>query len=178
MTLYMYQADLWTADALSRAPQATQSEADLLFQEETDIYMCSVVDSLPATPTRLDQIRIQQEGDEVCQTLVHYSNKGWPTKSQLPAAVQQYWQYRGELSVNKGLLMKGSRLYIPSSLRVEMLSRLHEGHQGIVRTRSRACQAIWWPGISKEVEDMVKNCIVCVREQRPRTEALCPMPPA
>ena len=92
--------DMWTADALSRAPQATQSEADLLFQEETDIYMCSVVDSYPTTPTRMDQIRIQQEGDEVCQTLVHYSNNGWPTKSQLAASVQQYWQYRGELLVN------------------------------------------------------------------------------
>ena len=63
--------------------------------------------------------------------------------------------------------MKGSRLYVPSSLRVEMLSWLHEGHHGIVRTHARACQAIWWPGISREVEDMVKNCIVCVHEQRP-----------
>lgn len=46
-----------------------------------------------------------------------------------------------------GLLLKDTRI-IPEKLREEMLYRIHEGHQGIVKCRARAHQAVWWLGLS------------------------------
>ena len=36
-----------------------------------------------------------------------------------------------------------------------MLQNLHEGHQGIDKTRRRARDSIYWPRIDREIQDMV-----------------------
>lgn len=54
-----------------------------------------------------------------------------------------------------GLLLKGTRLVIPSTLRNDVLAKLHEGHQGIVKCKARARQSVWWPGLSQQVSEMV-----------------------
>ena len=46
-------------------------------------------------------------------------------------------------------------------MRLDVLDKIHQGHQGIVKCRSRAKQSVWWPGISREILDMVKSCRVC-----------------
>ena len=62
----------------------------------------------------------------------------WPDKFHLHDALKRYWSDRGELSVVKGILLKSSRIVIPSSLRLEVLDKQHEGHQGITKCRERA----------------------------------------
>lgn len=42
-----------------------------------------------------------------------------------------------------------------------MLTRIHEGHQGIVRCRARARESVWWPGISRAIVDIVDKCAEC-----------------
>lgn len=51
---------------------------------------------------------------------------------KLPSSLSPYWSSRGEISLLQGLLLKGPRLIIPSSMRLEILDRIHDGHQGIV----------------------------------------------
>ena len=36
---------------------------------------------------------------------------------------------------------------------------MHEGHQGIVRTKQMVREKVWWPGIANQVETMVKACL-------------------
>lgn len=68
-----------------------------------------------------------------------------------------------------GLLLKDTRLVIPSILRNEVLAKLHEGHQGVVKCRERARQSVWWPGLSQQVSEMVLKCRACIQErQNPR----------
>ena len=104
-----------------------------------------VIASLPATEERLEDIKSHQERDEVCRQLIFFCSNGWPEKSQLNAVSSQ-------LSVEDGLLMRGSRIVIPSYLRQDMLHRIHEGHQGIVKCRERARHSVWWPGLSAQLE--------------------------
>ena len=53
------------------------------------------------------------------------------------------------------------RRIVPSSLRLEILDRLQVGHQGITKSRRRAQQSVWWPGLSTDIGELVKNCRKC-----------------
>ena len=57
--------------------------------------------------------------------------------------------------------MKGDRLVIPLSLQAEVLTKLHEAHQGIEKTRLRARSCVHWKSISKDIDDMVRKCAAC-----------------
>ena len=45
--------------------------------------------------------------------------------------------------------MKSSRIVVPSAMRLQVLDKVHEGHQGIAKCRDRAKASIWWPGLSR-----------------------------
>ena len=62
--------------------------------------------------------------------------------------------------------------WFPQSLRRETLEKIHNGHQGIQRCRLRAKISVWWPGISKEIEEMVKQCHWCAQQFTPRKEPM------
>ena len=129
---------LITADALSRAPAPdTMTEEDRLLGEEVEAYVNGVIQSIPATERRLEEIQMHQEEDEIFQQVTEYCRSGWPAKDALPGVLKPY---------QKSLLMRGSRVVIPASMRVSMLDKLHTGHQGITKSRERAKLSMWWPG--------------------------------
>ena len=74
--------------------------------------------------------------------------------------------------MQQGLLMKGSRLVIPIYMPLDILDRLHEGHQGITRYP----ETVWWPGPSsgKQLEELVRRCSICVREHPNPVEPAIP----
>ena len=43
--------------------------------------------------------------------------------------------------------------------------RIHEGHLGIKKCKTRACQALFWPGMNTELTEMIQRCSTC-QEQR------------
>ena len=52
---------------------------------------------------------------------------------------------------------------MPSAMKRQVLDKIHKGHQGIVKCRECAKTSVWWPGLSREVQDMIENCKVCVK---------------
>ena len=44
-----------------------------------------------------------------------------------------------------------------------MKKLLHTGHLGMVKMKGRARETVFWPGITKEIEDIVYNCESCQR---------------
>ena len=42
--------------------------------------------------------------------------------------------------------------------RLEILDRIHDGHQGIVKCSRRTKESVLWPGLGKQLEEMVTNC--------------------
>ena len=66
-----------------------------------------------------------------------------------------------ELSVASGCLLRGSRVIVPLQGRSTILSQLHEAHQGMSKMKSLARSYFWWPGLDKEIEDLVKKCKRC-----------------
>ncbi|XP_062611303.1 uncharacterized protein K02A2.6-like [Saccostrea cucullata] len=66
-----------------------------------------------------------------------------------------------ELSVVDGIVLRGSRIILPKCLRRQTIQLAHEGHQGIVRTKQRLREKVWWPGIDTEAERFVRTCQQC-----------------
>ena len=69
--------------------------------------------------------------NHMMQALKHQIIKGWPPiRSECSSNLQDFWNYRHELSVLDRLVLKGSRIVIPESCRDEILDQLHEGPFG------------------------------------------------
>ena len=83
---------------------------------------------------------------------------------------------REQLTIVQGILMKNNCIVIPSALRLEVLDKIHEGHQGIVKCRARARESVWWPGLSREIRDLVTNCKRCAKLTQQSREPLITTP--
>ena len=56
-----------------------------------------------------------------------------------------YLSVKNELCLLGKIVMSGTRIVIPQSLKSEELLLEHEGHEGIVKTKTRMRIKIWWP---------------------------------
>ncbi|MCG8032063.1 MAG: DDE-type integrase/transposase/recombinase [Candidatus Thiodiazotropha taylori] len=74
---------------------------------------------------------------------------------------KQYLPVRFELSAIGKLVLRGTRIVIPESLRDRILTLAHEGHPGIVNMKKILRSKIWWPGNDKQVEQFCKSCYGC-----------------
>ncbi|XP_048581589.1 uncharacterized protein K02A2.6-like [Nematostella vectensis] len=100
--------------------------------------------------------------DEKLQRLKETVLQGWPeTKQEADPRVAEYWTYRDEISVYNGVLYKGERVIVPSSLRKKLMSRVHASHQGEQACLRRARDALFWPGMSQQIRDLVSSCSLC-----------------
>ena len=165
--------NLVVADTLSRAPEPGRSVQDSL-ETEVEAYVDATFSSIPATERRMEEIRQHQEEDPIIRQLKVYCQNGWPERGATPGVLKPYRHVSAELTVEKGLLMRGSRVVIPASLRVEMLDKIHAAHQGITKCRERAKHSVWWPGLSRQLEETVKSCPECLKHSPLRPEPLIP----
>ena len=124
--------EMYTADTLSRA---TGNIAARSLRADVEAFVYSIMSNLPATEHRLEEIREAQHDDEVCAKIREYTLGGWPDRHKVCSSLKPYLPYASEFTVQDGLLMKGDRIIIPASMRLEMLERIHHGHLGIVKCR-------------------------------------------
>ena len=73
----------------------------------------------------------------------------------------KYIPVKEELCAIGKVVLRGTRIVIPQSLRQQVLAIAHEGHVGIVATKLRLRTKVWWPGIDKDAEQYVRSCHGC-----------------
>ena len=72
------------------------------------------------------------------------------------------------------------KIVLPSKLRRRAINIAHEGHQGIVKTKQLLREKVWFPGIDKEVQEVVGECIACQAngaDKHPNPLQMSPLPP-
>ena len=117
---------------------------------------------LNASNDKCVSIATETSKDETLLALKSQIIKGWPSdRGKCPRNLLEYWNYRDELSILDGLVLKGTRIIEPNQCRDELLEKLHEGNFGIDRTKLRARDSIYWPGINKDIEILIKTCNTC-----------------
>ena len=112
-------------------------------------------------------MKVEEFQDSTCrnitlQELAKIVHKGWPKEQKdCPEILHPYWTFREWMSLENGLLFKDDRLIILEAERDQILELLHYGHYGITSTQDRAKESVFWPGITRDVESKVKDCIIC-----------------
>ncbi|XP_035676225.1 uncharacterized protein K02A2.6-like [Branchiostoma floridae] len=150
--------EMLLADALSRLSQHDKQEMDGL---KVQIHHLVKV-----TSVKLEQIKEETSKDEELQLLAQTVTQGWPEKrKETQAIIHEYWTIRDDISVEDGVLLAGSRMIIPKSMRAEVLEMIHQGHLGIEKCILRAKSAVYWPGMYKQIEKAVAACPTCQKHK-------------
>ena len=123
---------------------------------------------------RLKHLQCETETDTTLQKVKEYVKAGWPSSIKaLDEDTKPYWSIRYDICYIDGLVMACSRILVPESCRKTVLQNIHEGHQGETKCALRAKSAVYWPGIYKDIGNMVKTCNAC-REYE-NAQPKCPM---
>ncbi|XP_046737564.1 uncharacterized protein K02A2.6-like [Diprion similis] len=103
---------------------------------------------------------------------------GWPSNNKdLSSEEQKYFVKKNEIAIEGNCLFWGCRVIIPESLRDRLLADLHASHLGIVKIKALARSYVWWPNIDQDIENTVKSCGICIKEQKaPPHAPLTPWP--
>lgn len=102
-------------------------------------------------------------------------NNKWDAKTT--EEIKQYQSKKEELTVDNGVICWGHRVIAPTSLRSKILDELHGNHMGIVKTKAAARSFVWWPNIDRDIEERIKQCNPCLRNQgEPKRAEFTPWP--
>ena len=155
---YKSGKEIPVADALSRQHLLETDQIGKVI--DAQVHM--VINSLPIPDTKLTIMKEATAKDTQLIKVIQTIKDGWPdNKHSLPKGVEEFWNFRSELSVLHGLLFKGEKLVIRKVLRQEMLTRIHTGHLGIEKCKRRARDLLFWPRMNAQIEDVVSGCSIC-----------------
>ena len=112
----------------------------------------------------LQQLHKASQSDDTLAILKYTLQKGWPSSiKELPSEIQAFWIFWEELTIEDGLILKGTRIVVPRMKQVEILKLIHEGHQGLTKCMLRAKEPVYWPGLNNQLEKLVLNCQLCIK---------------
>ena len=154
-----------SADCLSRSPVENPEDEE----DDNDHHRAIIVAAMTigggaearVIDPIIEDLRVAAREDKEYCELAEQVVKDFTGIEQASEFVRKFKTIKDELSVEDDLVLYGSRIVVPTEKRNEVLKKLHTAHQGIVRTKRRARCAVYWPGLSKDIEDMVERCDPC-----------------
>ena len=123
-SVHILGKEMYTSDMLSRMIPKDGSVIQNELESEINDYVCSIIDTIPISDIKLQQLIEAQNEDEVTKKVKEFCVEGWSERHQLASAVRPYWADRAELTIVQGILLKSTRLVIPSAMRLEVLDRV------------------------------------------------------
>jgi hypothetical protein len=105
--------------------------------DDIECFIYMVINSMPVLNKKLEEIKVETEKDDKLSIVRQFIREGWPrNKYDIPNKIHEYWNCKYELTESKGVVLKGEKIVIPTSLRDEILRRLHESHLGIEKDQA------------------------------------------
>ena len=161
--VYKPGRELIIADTLSRAQLAEQYITDNHEVEQVS----ELTELIIPTELQRQNIKALTKSDVTRQALVTVLQTGWPASRKLcPDSIKPFWNEKDNLIEYNGLIFKGQQLVIPTALRPTIMKEVHSGHFGIVKCLERAKAAVYWPGYTLQIRDMVESCSLCQEHRR------------
>ncbi|UYV64882.1 K02A2.6-like, partial [Cordylochernes scorpioides] len=133
---------------------------DIIYKE---IATVNVMETLSVCSDTVLRIREETSSDPIPCEVKKLILNGWPpNKNQTSMLTREYWNFREELTVQDGIILKNDRIVIPNKLRAEMIMKTHQGHIGINSSMRRARDNIFWPGMNAQIGQEIENCSICL----------------
>ncbi|UYV82952.1 hypothetical protein LAZ67_22001514, partial [Cordylochernes scorpioides] len=149
------------ADIFSRQPLSNTSDEKWL---EDYVHKVLSITSEELQALSLKEIKVCTEQDPLFQKLKDMVQKGvWPYP--LNEEFKCFYKFKDELSIFDNLILKGSRILLPSKLIKRVLRIAHETHQGMTRTKQLLREKYFWINMDFDIENLIRNCPICVRNQ-------------
>lgn len=155
------------ADYMSRHP-ARHTQPVSRQEKVAEEYVNYIAATSAPKALTLSQIAEATARDPTLQAVMEAvrTNK-WHTKSKHPkvdsSTYNNYEHVKGELTIGTTIqiILRGTKLVIPTELQKRVVDLAHEGHQGITKTKALLREKVWFPGINQIVEERVKSCLAC-----------------
>ena len=154
------------ADAASRHPincsEVSVFQISSSLQDTMEQLLMSAIsrEVTGITSISWDDIVIETEKDPTLSELITAIDEGFNGKYKF---CNPYLRYKDSLYVQDGAIMFNDRVVVPESLRGGVLQSLHSAHQGVSTMLTRAQSIVFWPGMSKDVNDIRAQCHPCNR---------------
>ena len=158
-------------DALSRAPCRDPTQEDLISDENPDSFQrrdCAIFrkEKQSLIDPIIEEIKDSTRVDEESQALIAAIQNDFSSNNLRPS-VKPFKKLAHHLAVEDGLIiLDGHRIVVPKKERRTILAKLHASHQGTERTKRRARQIFYWPGINSDLQNTIESCSLC-QENRP-----------
>ena len=150
------------ADVLSRVTPLDFEDHDV----DKEVLAVNVLTYTAIKEREKRELLNETDKDAELQALKMVISKGWPKKrSSLTPNLQPYWNYQDELTIEDGILMKGQKIIIPTSLKQQYISKIHAGHTGIGSCLKKAREFIFWVNYTKDIQEAVEKCSLCQEQQ-------------
>ena len=143
---YWRGPEMYFGDTLSRAYLPHHpGKADLEVERIRSVNFVSV------SEPQIQEIREETAKDAVLQSLKAVILNGWPNQREsLPTGPRHHFNIRDELAAQDGVIFKGPKCAIPTSLIPKIKEKLHRSH-------------IWY---SRMLEKGTRSCVLAQHEQR------------
>ena len=159
---------------LPRAPLPETTDTKDM-EEQLALHVHLIQLSLPVSKPKLEEIREETTKDELLKDLIEIIKRGWPeTNACVSNSTCMFWDGRDELSELNGIILRGERILIPTSVPKEMLEKIHQGHMGIEKPKRRARDVLYWPGMGSEIQEKIARCSICQHQQQNAKEPMIP----
>ena len=155
---YQPGPEMHLADTLSRAYLKTYERS----RAEVEAEKICAVQFLSMSEPQLKEIQKETASDTTIQVLKKVILNGWPdNKNEVPTELHPYFTIRDELSVQDGVIFKGSRCVVPLSVQQKIRERLHGAHTGLQGCLRRAQEVVYWPRMNGDLTDYISKCEIC-----------------
>ena len=149
------------ADCLSRLINAKSAQED----ETLNLK----ITNLGVEPVKIDWNNIRKFTmiDPTLVRLAKVIQMGWPYSGKdLPNDVKLYFHHQYELHIVDGVIFLQNRIVVPIGLKHQFITKLHESHMGVVKSKLLARTLVYWPNWNDEIK---KTCAECRTSTCPTT---------
>ncbi|XP_069061167.1 gamma-glutamylaminecyclotransferase isoform X1 [Pleurodeles waltl] len=148
------------ADCLSRMPVEMEE------REEEDTIVQEIGEVLGSVAVSVKEWELARREDLIMEEMEKRVVRGRKVEDGLNDGFSSYFRVRDQLSLQGGKLMRREQLIPPVGVRNHIISIVHEGHLGRVMMKRKVRQFFWWPGMDREVEEIVSNCMACANSDK------------
>lgn len=135
-------------DCLSRAPITPSHPQQITIDEEINALHAETIQQISSSAITVDTIIDATANDPELKVLLkelQNSRKNSP------------------YTVSSNMLFKSDRVVIPKSLQPAILEELHSSHLGITKMKQLSRRYVYWEGLDKDIEHIVKSCEACAK---------------